>query len=249
MECAGPLKGSGPTHKLGPRRTSCAASRRVRSPRARHNAAVCCNIALCVASTIVGNPECASENPWESRLSDRIIRAAPASGFSLPAADLCTFCMRHAAFLAAGGAAAGVLLGRAGQSRANGHPALLVAQSAPMPCIENLGADAELVQVQVVFRWAGRLPQRCPGHPGRRQQFPFPPLITCRHGARTPLTDKTYMWGDIQWDCCGQAYQARAQPPPRSTLPPCYPLARLPTFPPSRVTRPPAWAACEDSPV
>lgn len=32
-----------------------------------------------------------------------------------------------------------------------------------------------------------------------------------RHGARTPLTSKRYLWGDTQWDCCGSAFKVRCK--------------------------------------
>eukprot|EP00878_Enallax_costatus_P038970 GHUV01044474.1.p1 GENE.GHUV01044474.1~~GHUV01044474.1.p1 ORF type:complete len:193 (+),score=42.89 GHUV01044474.1:77-655(+) len=32
--------------------------------------------------------------------------------------------------------------------------------------------------------------------------------VVFRHGARTPLTDQTYLWEGQEWNCCGKAYEA-----------------------------------------
>jgi hypothetical protein len=32
--------------------------------------------------------------------------------------------------------------------------------------------------------------------------------VVFRHGARTPLTDETYLWEGQEWNCCGKAYEA-----------------------------------------
>jgi hypothetical protein len=29
----------------------------------------------------------------------------------------------------------------------------------------------------------------------------------CRHGARTPLSDSTYLWGDTVWNVAGQPFE------------------------------------------
>jgi hypothetical protein len=41
---------------------------------------------------------------------------------------------------------------------------------------------------------------------------PPPAAAARRHGARTPLTDKTHLWAGQVWDVCGEAYKASASP-------------------------------------
>lgn len=34
-----------------------------------------------------------------------------------------------------------------------------------------------------------------------------PHYLACRHGARTPLSDSTYLWGDTVWNVAGQPFE------------------------------------------